>query len=233
LECRPSHVSYSEALIRQDILGRDENEDDPAGEDPDEEGLQKLQEIMNDLVIKQAPKRVQFSIPLKIGGKDGDIKIGISGYVSTVIPCIILTGRYALVSEQGKGQPKYVRMRGQTVEEVVTRSEYTSAVSEILYQLSWQLISRKPERSFETKRSGMLFNSATSRLSETSSSVIGGNPMNKSWRIRWLRMRCSSGTRREGDGETKVKRMRRCRSQLRPLDQQWKRPSQKSSPKHE
>jgi hypothetical protein len=36
---------------------------------------------------------------------------------------------YALVSEQGKGQPKYVRMRGQTVEEVVTRSEYTSAVS--------------------------------------------------------------------------------------------------------
>jgi len=37
--------------------------------------------------------------------------------------------RYALVSEQGKGQPKYVRMRGQTVEEVVTRSEYTSAVS--------------------------------------------------------------------------------------------------------
>lgn len=37
--------------------------------------------------------------------------------------------RYALVSEQGKGQPKYVRMRGQTVEEVVTRSEFTSAVS--------------------------------------------------------------------------------------------------------
>lgn len=40
-----------------------------------------------------------------------------------------LTGRYALVSEQGKGQPKYVRMRGQTVEEVVIKSEYTSAVS--------------------------------------------------------------------------------------------------------
>jgi ATP-dependent DNA helicase 2 subunit 1 len=116
-------------LIRQDILGRVENEDDPAGEDPDEEGLQKLQEIMNDLVIKQAPKRVQFSIPLKIGGKDGDIEIGISGYVSTGIAYTGLISRYALVSEQGKGQPKYVRMRGQTVEEVVTRSEYTSAVS--------------------------------------------------------------------------------------------------------
>jgi ATP-dependent DNA helicase 2 subunit 1 len=84
---------------------------------------------MNDLVIKQAPKRVQFSIPLKIGGKDGDIEIGISGYVSTGIAYTGLISRYALVSEQGKGQPKSVRMRGQTVEEVVTRSEYTSAVS--------------------------------------------------------------------------------------------------------
>jgi ATP-dependent DNA helicase 2 subunit 1 len=63
----------------QDILNRDENQDDPSGEEPDEEGLQKLQEIMNDLVIKQAPKRVQFSIPLKIGGKNGDIEIGVSG----------------------------------------------------------------------------------------------------------------------------------------------------------
>jgi ATP-dependent DNA helicase 2 subunit 1 len=34
---------------------------------------------MNDLVIKQAPKRVQFSIPLKIGGRNGDIEIGVSG----------------------------------------------------------------------------------------------------------------------------------------------------------
>lgn len=33
-----------------------------------------------------------------------------------------------MVSTQGKGQPKYVRMRGQTVEEVVTKTEYTSAV---------------------------------------------------------------------------------------------------------
>lgn len=63
----------------QDILNRDDNEDDPAGQDPDEEGLRKLQEIMNDLVIKQAPKRVQFSIPLKLGGRDGDIEIGVSG----------------------------------------------------------------------------------------------------------------------------------------------------------
>ena len=64
---------------------------------------------MNDLVIRHAPKRTQFSIPLKLS----DIEIGVNGY--------------ALVSSQGKGQPKYVRMRGQQVEEVVTRSEYSSA----------------------------------------------------------------------------------------------------------
>lgn len=40
----------------------------------------------------------------------------------------VVYGRYALVSPQGKGQPKYVRMRGETVEEVVTKTEYTSAV---------------------------------------------------------------------------------------------------------
>jgi len=84
---------------------------------------------MNDLVIKQAPKRVQFSIPLKIGGRNGDIEIGVSGWACLSEWLARLIGRYALVSEQGKGQPKYVRMRGQTVEEVVTRSEYTSAVS--------------------------------------------------------------------------------------------------------
>jgi hypothetical protein len=42
---------------------------------------------MNDLVIKQAPKRVQFSIPLKLGGKEGDIEIGVSGWVSLRVAC--------------------------------------------------------------------------------------------------------------------------------------------------
>ena len=51
-----------------------------------------------------------------------------------------LTIRYSLISEQGKGQPKYVRLRGQTVEEVVTKTEYTSAVRElpIVAQLAFQ-----------------------------------------------------------------------------------------------
>ena len=39
-----------------------------------------------------------------------------------------LMDRYALISSQGKGQPKYVRMRGQQVEEVLTKTEYTAAV---------------------------------------------------------------------------------------------------------
>ena len=88
---------------------------------------------MNDLVIKHAPKRVQFSIPLKFGGRDGDIEIGISGQVFARLQiCVALIQvRYALVSAQGKGVPKYVRMRGQKVEEVVTKTEYTSAVRPI------------------------------------------------------------------------------------------------------
>lgn len=36
--------------------------------------------------------------------------------------------RYSMVSEQSKGASKYVKMRGQAVEEVQTKTEYTSAV---------------------------------------------------------------------------------------------------------
>ena len=44
-----------------------------------------------------------------------------------------------MISEQGKGQPKYVRLRGQTVEEIVTKTEYTSAVraAELRCQLEY------------------------------------------------------------------------------------------------
>ncbi|WVR00189.1 hypothetical protein IAU59_007331 [Kwoniella sp. CBS 9459] len=110
---RPDH-KFNPTLYWNDILQRGEDEDAPKdGEAPDVDGLAELSEVMNDLVIRHAPKRVQFSIPLKVGGKSGDIEIGVSGY--------------ALVSTQGKGQPKLVRMRGQTVEEVQIKSEYTSA----------------------------------------------------------------------------------------------------------
>lgn len=37
---------------------------------------------MKDLVIKTSPKRSHFHVPLKLG-KDGEIVIGVSGYVST------------------------------------------------------------------------------------------------------------------------------------------------------
>jgi ATP-dependent DNA helicase 2 subunit 1 len=59
----------------QDILGLN----DEAPEDADPEGLDKLADLLTDLAIRNAPKRVQFSIPLKFGGKDGDIEIGVSG----------------------------------------------------------------------------------------------------------------------------------------------------------
>ncbi|ORY33453.1 SPOC like C-terminal domain-containing protein [Naematelia encephala] len=109
---RPNH-RFNPTLYWNDILNREPEEDAPSQEEPEVEGLAKLSEAMNELVIRHAPKRVQFTIPLKLGGKNGEIEIGVSGY--------------ALVSSQGKGQPKYVRMRGQAVEEVLTKSEYTSA----------------------------------------------------------------------------------------------------------
>ncbi|WVR07687.1 hypothetical protein IAU60_004729 [Kwoniella sp. DSM 27419] len=110
---RPDH-RFNPTLYWNDILQRDPGDNAPGDDEtPDADGLAELADVMNDLVIRHAPKRVQFSIPLKFGGKDGDIEIGISGY--------------AMVSVQGKGQPKLVRMRGQTVEEVQIKSEYTSA----------------------------------------------------------------------------------------------------------
>ncbi|ORX40593.1 SPOC like C-terminal domain-containing protein [Kockovaella imperatae] len=108
---RPDH-RFNPSLYWNDILGRETDEDKPdAGAEP--EGLDKLADLLTDLAIRNAPKRIQFSVPLRIGKEGGGIEIGISGY--------------ALVSTQTKGQPKYVRMRGQEVEEVVTKTEYTAA----------------------------------------------------------------------------------------------------------
>ncbi|WWC72003.1 uncharacterized protein I206_105962 [Kwoniella pini CBS 10737] len=110
---RPDY-KFNPTLYWNDILQREPDENVPETDaEPDIDGLAELAEVMNDLVIRHAPKRVQFSIPLKFGGKDGTIEIGVSGY--------------AMLSSQGKGQPKLVRMRGQTVEEVLVKSEYTSA----------------------------------------------------------------------------------------------------------
>lgn len=41
----------------------------------------------------------------------------------------MLIGRYSMISEQGKGTPKMVYMRGQTIEEVVVKTEYHTEVS--------------------------------------------------------------------------------------------------------
>jgi len=60
-------------------LGRGEDEDAPGDAEPEIEGMAALADVMNDLVIRHAPKRVQFSIPLRFGGKDGEIEIGVSG----------------------------------------------------------------------------------------------------------------------------------------------------------
>ncbi|KIR62445.1 ATP-dependent DNA helicase II subunit 1 [Cryptococcus bacillisporus CA1873] len=106
---RPDH-RFNPNIFWNDILDReaiDYNEDQP---DPD--GLSSLADLMKDLVIKTSPKRSHFHVPLKLG-KDGEIVIGVSGY--------------SMVSEQSKGASRYVKMRGQAVEEVQAKTEYTSA----------------------------------------------------------------------------------------------------------
>lgn len=45
------------------------------------EGMENLRELMADAIYKAGSKKVFFSVPLKIGGKDGDITIGVHGYV--------------------------------------------------------------------------------------------------------------------------------------------------------
>nr|P0CO50.1 RecName: Full=ATP-dependent DNA helicase II subunit 1; AltName: Full=ATP-dependent DNA helicase II subunit Ku70 [Cryptococcus neoformans var. neoformans JEC21]P0CO51.1 RecName: Full=ATP-dependent DNA helicase II subunit 1; AltName: Full=ATP-dependent DNA helicase II subunit Ku70 [Cryptococcus neoformans var. neoformans B-3501A] len=108
---RPDH-RFNPNIFWNDILDReaiDYNDDQP-----DPEGLSSLADLMKDLVIKTSPKRTHFHVPLKLG-KDGEIVIGVSG-------C-------SMVSEQGKGASRYVKMRGQVVEEVQSKTEYTSAKS--------------------------------------------------------------------------------------------------------
>ena len=70
-------------MLRQDVLGREADEDKPEDADPEPEGLDKLADLLTDLAIRNAPKRIQFSIPMRFGGKDGDIEIGVSGSASS------------------------------------------------------------------------------------------------------------------------------------------------------
>ncbi|ODN73262.1 hypothetical protein L202_07815 [Cryptococcus amylolentus CBS 6039] len=107
----PGH-KFNPNVFWNDILQRDYDQIDE-DEDPDADGLAKLEEVMNNLVIKYAPKRAQFHVPLKFGGRDGDIVIGITGF--------------SLISEQTKGQPKKVIMSGPVVQEVEQKTGYTSS----------------------------------------------------------------------------------------------------------
>lgn len=43
------------------------------------DGLMKLKELMKEQVRRTSSKRVLFSVPLKFGGKDGDITISVNG----------------------------------------------------------------------------------------------------------------------------------------------------------
>jgi len=56
----------------QDILGANDTE-------LPTEGMEMLESMLEDMVIRTAPKRRLFTVPLKFGGRDGDIEIGVSG----------------------------------------------------------------------------------------------------------------------------------------------------------
>ena len=77
--CTGTYVARASGTDVQDILDRPDEE----GEPQPQEGLEELSELMLDLVIRQAPKRRQFSIPLKFGGREGDIEIGVAGCTSS------------------------------------------------------------------------------------------------------------------------------------------------------
>ena len=67
-------------LTSQDILNRPEEDIDEDSPDAQiEDGLADLSSIMSELVIRQAPKRILFNIPLKLG----QIEIGINGWVAS------------------------------------------------------------------------------------------------------------------------------------------------------
>lgn len=120
---------------------------------------------MTDLAIRNAPKRVQFTIPLRFGGKDGDIEIGVAGY--------------SLVSEQGKGQTKYVRMRGPVIEQVITKTQYTSVVSEskFVHLRGVDLLHafRRPAQTSRRTRLAWRINSETKAPSAISLTRTGGS----------------------------------------------------------
>ncbi len=72
LECESRESVSADA---QDILQRPET---PAGSSSSD-GMEDLTDLISELVVRQAPKRKQFSIPLRFAGRDGDIEIGVAG----------------------------------------------------------------------------------------------------------------------------------------------------------
>ncbi|KAI5453371.1 ATP-dependent DNA helicase II subunit 1 [Naganishia albida] len=120
-----SDEEFDQEYYWNDILVRNQEEDDDDLEDNEirektrtsktSSGFDQLLEIMDVPAIKGATKRVAFSLPLKIGGKDGDITIGVHGY--------------SLISAATKPTYKLYDLSGRVAREVQTKTEFNAAAT--------------------------------------------------------------------------------------------------------
>ncbi|KAJ9102284.1 hypothetical protein QFC19_004832 [Naganishia cerealis] len=76
-------------------------------------GMEQLRALMEDAIYKSGSKKVFFSVPLKIGGKDGDITIGVHGY--------------SLISATAKPASRLYDLSGRLAREVKTKTEFNAA----------------------------------------------------------------------------------------------------------
>ncbi|KAJ9122348.1 hypothetical protein QFC22_001769 [Naganishia vaughanmartiniae] len=109
-------IYWNDVLIRDVKAEDDEPEDNEIKEKAGRsasEGMENLRELMADAIYKAGSKKLFFSVPLKIGGKDGDITIGVHGY--------------SLISATSKPAHSLYDLSGRLAREVKTKTEYNAA----------------------------------------------------------------------------------------------------------
>lgn len=111
-----AEIYWNDVLIRDVKAEDDEPEDNEIKEKAGRsasEGMANLRELMTDAINKAGSKKVFFSVPLKIGGKDGDITIGVHGY--------------SLISTTTKPTHSLYDLSGRMAREVKTKTEFNAA----------------------------------------------------------------------------------------------------------
>ena len=93
--------------------------------------IAKIEELLEQMRIKEVPKRTLFSIPFHLAG---GFTIGVKGYVTLWHPrghaCDVLY-RYGLITEQKKGTYRLFYDAGDQLEPVSVKTMYVDEVSYI------------------------------------------------------------------------------------------------------